>query len=136
MSANRTNRNDPCPCGSGRKYKHCHGRVESDLAHESAPAASEDAATLFKRALAAYQQQDLVKAAVAFRRVLEVDSGNALAWHLAGTIDLEHGNYEPASLKLARAVELDPARAEFHRTLARARYAGGALADATVSARR
>jgi uncharacterized protein len=20
------NRNDPCPCGSGRKYKHCHGR--------------------------------------------------------------------------------------------------------------
>jgi preprotein translocase subunit SecA len=20
-------RNDPCPCGSGRKYKHCHGRV-------------------------------------------------------------------------------------------------------------
>jgi uncharacterized protein len=20
-------RNDPCPCGSGRKFKHCHGRV-------------------------------------------------------------------------------------------------------------
>jgi uncharacterized protein YecA (UPF0149 family) len=20
-----TRRNDPCPCGSGRKYKHCHG---------------------------------------------------------------------------------------------------------------
>jgi preprotein translocase subunit SecA len=20
-------RNDPCPCGSGRKYKHCHGRL-------------------------------------------------------------------------------------------------------------
>jgi preprotein translocase subunit SecA len=23
---NRTPRNAPCPCGSGRKYKHCHGR--------------------------------------------------------------------------------------------------------------
>jgi len=22
-------RNDPCPCGSGRKYKHCHGRDTS-----------------------------------------------------------------------------------------------------------
>ena len=22
----RTGRNDPCPCGSGKKYKHCHGR--------------------------------------------------------------------------------------------------------------
>ncbi|MDR2637503.1 MAG: preprotein translocase subunit SecA [Zoogloeaceae bacterium] len=21
-------RNDPCPCGSGKKYKHCHGRLE------------------------------------------------------------------------------------------------------------
>jgi preprotein translocase subunit SecA len=20
-------RNDPCPCGSGEKYKHCHGRL-------------------------------------------------------------------------------------------------------------
>jgi preprotein translocase subunit SecA len=20
-------RNDPCPCGSGKKYKHCHGNV-------------------------------------------------------------------------------------------------------------
>jgi preprotein translocase subunit SecA len=23
----KTGRNDPCPCGSGKKYKHCHGRL-------------------------------------------------------------------------------------------------------------
>ena len=23
---NKTGRNDPCPCGSGKKYKHCHGK--------------------------------------------------------------------------------------------------------------
>jgi len=23
----RTPRNAPCPCGSGKKYKHCHGRI-------------------------------------------------------------------------------------------------------------
>ena len=23
--------NDPCPCGSGRKYKYCHGRIISKL---------------------------------------------------------------------------------------------------------
>jgi uncharacterized protein YecA (UPF0149 family) len=22
----KTGRNDPCPCGSGQKFKHCHGR--------------------------------------------------------------------------------------------------------------
>jgi len=25
--APRAGRNDPCPCGSGKKYKHCHGRL-------------------------------------------------------------------------------------------------------------
>ena len=25
----RTRRNDPCPCGSGKKYKHCHGRNQA-----------------------------------------------------------------------------------------------------------
>ena len=25
-SKNETGRNDPCPCGSGKKYKHCHGQ--------------------------------------------------------------------------------------------------------------
>jgi preprotein translocase subunit SecA len=25
VSANKTGRNDPCPCGSGKKYKKCHG---------------------------------------------------------------------------------------------------------------
>jgi preprotein translocase subunit SecA len=23
----RVGRNDPCPCGSGKKYKNCHGRL-------------------------------------------------------------------------------------------------------------
>jgi len=25
--ADKTGRNDPCPCGSGKKYKHCHGKL-------------------------------------------------------------------------------------------------------------
>jgi preprotein translocase subunit SecA len=23
----RVGRNDPCPCGSGKKFKHCHGKL-------------------------------------------------------------------------------------------------------------
>jgi SEC-C motif-containing protein len=35
--APKIGRNDPCPCGSGRKYKRCHGAVESvqDAGNES-----------------------------------------------------------------------------------------------------
>lgn len=25
--ADKVGRNDPCPCGSGKKYKHCHGKL-------------------------------------------------------------------------------------------------------------
>ncbi|HHU35398.1 MAG TPA: preprotein translocase subunit SecA [Bacteroidetes bacterium] len=33
----KVGRNEPCPCGSGKKYKHCHGRVaEGDPARVSA----------------------------------------------------------------------------------------------------
>ena len=24
----KVGRNDPCPCGSGKKYKQCHGRLD------------------------------------------------------------------------------------------------------------
>ena len=27
VTADRVGRNEPCPCGSGKKYKHCHGRA-------------------------------------------------------------------------------------------------------------
>jgi preprotein translocase subunit SecA len=33
-------RNDPCWCGSGKKYKHCH--LRADQGHEAAPAAADD----------------------------------------------------------------------------------------------
>ncbi len=33
----RVSRNAPCPCGSGKKYKYCHGKSEPDPADESRP---------------------------------------------------------------------------------------------------
>ena len=29
----RRGRNDPCTCGSGRKWKHCHGTIVGTLSH-------------------------------------------------------------------------------------------------------
>ncbi len=33
----KVGRNDPCPCGSGKKYKHCHGRADRALAQKMTP---------------------------------------------------------------------------------------------------
>ena len=27
LSKNKIGRNEPCPCNSGKKYKHCHGKL-------------------------------------------------------------------------------------------------------------
>ena len=35
MHAKKTPRNAPCPCGSGRKYKHCCGKVSSQVKGDS-----------------------------------------------------------------------------------------------------
>ena len=31
----KVGRNDPCPCGSGKKYKKCHGKEEAETAADS-----------------------------------------------------------------------------------------------------
>ena len=33
-AAQKVGRNDPCPCGSGKKYKKCCGRADADKAGE------------------------------------------------------------------------------------------------------
>jgi preprotein translocase subunit SecA len=32
----KVGRNDPCPCGSGKKYKQCHGQGQSDSPAQAA----------------------------------------------------------------------------------------------------
>ncbi|HEU5076740.1 MAG TPA: SEC-C metal-binding domain-containing protein [Polyangiaceae bacterium] len=39
-----TKRNDPCPCGSGRKYKKCHLEQDEAALHAASKAAAEAAA--------------------------------------------------------------------------------------------
>jgi preprotein translocase subunit SecA len=36
-AVDKVGRNDPCPCGSGKKYKHCHGRADRSLTQEVTP---------------------------------------------------------------------------------------------------
>ena len=43
----KVGRNDPCPCGSGKKYKHCcyeKDSIKHEIVVEAEPAADEEAA--------------------------------------------------------------------------------------------
>ena len=135
MPATNVRRNDPCPCGSGKRYKECHGTAGLETP-TPVLAAIGGAADLFQEALARYQRQEYVAAVAACQQVLAVAPDHAGAWHLAGSVDLQRGDLQASSLKIAKAIELDGAQAEFHRTLARVRLASGSFAEVTASARR
>src|SRR3954465_14025867 len=71
-------RNDPCPCGSGKKYKHC--CLEKDQAAELAPAVAQRVALQAQKANQAAQQQhdqaELLQSLSTFREALALEAAS------------------------------------------------------------
>jgi tetratricopeptide (TPR) repeat protein len=120
-------RNDPCPCGSGRKYKHCHGTPEA-----ARPAAADHGreltalvTMLHAGALDAVEQR--------CRGLLEARPLDGMLWKILSVALLRQGRNALPSL--ARAVELLPRDAETHLNLGIALAAMGKRAEAVTSYR-
>ncbi len=111
-------RNDPCPCGSGRKYKRCHGAQP-----EPAPAMPQaiargvaDPAMLagwFRLAVDAFERDDERLAADHAQRILGVDANHVDALNLLGIIACRSGHYRLSNDLLSRAIALRPKEAQF-----------------------
>lgn len=101
-------RNDPCPCGSGRRYKLCHG------AHAGA---APDADALVTDAMAAHQRGDLAAAERGYRAALALRPGHPHATHYLGVLAWQRGRPEDALPQLREAVEAVPQEPEFHNNL-------------------
>ncbi|MEO8740966.1 MAG: tetratricopeptide repeat protein [Casimicrobiaceae bacterium] len=136
MNATTPGRNAPCPCGSGKKFKKCHGLTESGVGTAHLAGGADRATVLFEQAAAAYRRKDPAGAAAACRQLLSQAPEHAAGWHLAGIIDMERGEHADAAQKLARAVALDATQTEYHQSLARALFATGDSVAAAASARR
>jgi tetratricopeptide (TPR) repeat protein len=117
----KVGRNDPCPCGSGRKFKHCHGM------REELPAPDADAAELVELitmlhagALDAVERRCL--------KLLEARPGEGMLWKILSVAMLRQGR--DALPALERAVELLPRDAETHLNLGIAFAAAGRRSEA------
>ena len=82
----KTGRNDPCPCGSGKKYKHC--CLEKDLAAELAPAVRQRVALQDQKANQAAQRKDYQAELLESQATL--DEAQALDAASNSVIDLIH----------------------------------------------
>ena len=100
-------RNAPCPCGSGRRYKECHGALAA-ASHGAATDAPPWLAQAMRDALHAQRNGKGDEAARLCRRVLEADPENFEATHLLGHVEYERGDYAAASALMKRAIELRP----------------------------
>lgn len=142
-------RNDPCPCGSGDKYKKCCARLAvapaasaqtdiglphyaSALRSQSGPAApsaraaslsSDDADFQVQRGFELLDGGQLQGAATHFERLVARWPLHAEAHDALGLVYLEQGAADSAVEQHRRALALDPRRAEAHGNL------GNALAE-------
>ena len=127
-------RNDPCPCGSGKRYKQCHGAIGSDAtgsanvagrSTEASPASAgfaqpppaPAAATLAHQGLVAHRQGDIDTAERAYRAALVREAEHPLALHYLGVVLHQRGRHAEALPLLERSASLVPAEPEFHNNL-------------------
>jgi tetratricopeptide (TPR) repeat protein len=100
-------RNDPCPCGSGKRFKHCHGSL-------TAPLSADD---LAQRGLTAHRREDIDAAEREYRAALALSPDHPLALHYLGVIAYQRGRALEAWPLLDRAAQLRPDEPEFHNNL-------------------
>jgi tetratricopeptide (TPR) repeat protein len=131
-------RNEPCTCGSGRKYKHCCGKSPADAVAAKAPlpdpASDADAHYLLGQTLEA--RGHLERAAESFGRATALRPEFADAHNDLGQVLLRLGRTEAAIASCRRALALRPRFAAALGNLANAERARGALAAAIAGYRR
>jgi hypothetical protein len=108
MSAIR--RNEPCHCGSGRRYKDCHGKLGA------APPLGTQA--LIDRALAAHQQGRIDEAERGYREVLAIEPGHAVPTHYLGLIAWQRGDLVAAEQQMRAGIDANAGTPDFHNNLA------------------
>jgi tetratricopeptide (TPR) repeat protein len=128
--APRASRNDPCPCGSGKRFKHCHG-----AASEAAMPAASGLMQRLEQAVALHEGGDPEAALPIYREVLAQQPDNPIAQHFLGVIHYQQGKLDDALPLLERAAMLRHDEPEFHNNLGLALAAADREDDAVAEYR-
>jgi len=93
-------RNDPCPCGSGKRYKQCHG-----LPAAAAPVARTPATLLplMEAALAAQREGDQAEAERCYRAALAIAPDQPDCLHMLGVVRMHRLDFDEARSLIERA---------------------------------
>jgi tetratricopeptide (TPR) repeat protein len=140
-TARAVGRNDPCPCGSGRKYKQCHGQLGASIGSQAHPLAPETPlpgapAVSLELARDAVARDDATAARTHLARVLAGNPDQAEALGLLGVLASRERRFDEAEKLLERALERTPDAPELHSNRGALAHARGRFTDAAASYRR
>ncbi len=96
-------RSAPCPCGSGRRYKDCHGSLAATVAP---PDGGVRAHQLALQALDAQQHQDLPAAKALYEQALRLAPDHSDALHMLGVVHYELGDAAAAVPMIMGALDM------------------------------
>ena len=156
---NKPGRNDPCPCGSGKKYKKC--CQDKSGSHSPTPAECNQLIALFNaghypelesrarslvgrypdsgfawKVLGAALQIQGKDSLAALRKTAELLPGDAVAHYNLGNILHERGRLNEAEASYRRALQIEPGGADMHTNLGKTLQDMGRIEEAGASYRR
>jgi len=118
MTAVVPSRNAPCPCGSGLRYKECHGRVGPGAAAPAPASASAELGARMQGALAAQQAGRIDDAIDGYGAVIDAAPQVYDAWHMRGVARFQRQEFDAAEQDILRALALAPTLDAARRNLA------------------
>ena len=111
MSIVKVGRNDPCPCGSGKKYKQCcQQKIETTALLEASASSTSNAsiAQLIKEALSQHKAGQIQMADSLYQQVLQIAPNHPDALHLSGVIATAAGQLDRAVELISKAIQIHP----------------------------
>src|ERR1039457_5598162 len=127
MSSRKTGRNDPCPCGSGRKYNQC-CQQKSVSPVQPNPQQYELAVRRGLQTAWQYRQQgNLAQAESVCGQILQLSPDQPDALNLLGAIALQTGKIESAIDLIGKALRKNTSNPEYYNNLGLAYHEHGQL---------
>jgi protein O-GlcNAc transferase len=120
ISGMKPERNAPCPCGSGKKYKRCCGLQTADIGN----------AASIGKARSAYEHGDLQETMRICNEILVLDPPEPTANHLRGLVELQHENFDAAEKYIQIAARARPRDAFIRNSLGMVLHRMGNWPDA------
>lgn len=129
----KTDRNAACPCGSGLKFKKCHGSPTLAPQAQVAPAISRAQLypdQLFAQALDHHTGGEFIAAAALYRELLQAHPRNPDVLHNLGLVLFQQGQLAEGLATVEAAIAVAPPRAAFQASRAGLLVSMGRYAEA------